>query len=107
MRPFLLAATLTFAAAAAHAQRPANTAVSRYVKVPAATTIVLQHVRIIDGTGAPALEDQTLTLRDGKIASLEASVRAKLPVAGATVLDLTGRTAFPGGNHPSLRLRST
>jgi imidazolonepropionase-like amidohydrolase len=80
-----------------YAQRPPppDDAVSRYVKVPAAPVIVLAHVRIIDGTGAPALEDQTVTLRDGKIAAIEPSTQAH-PPATAVVLDLTGRTIFPG-----------
>lgn len=74
---------------------PPNTAVSRYIKVPHAPVISLEHVRIIDGTGAAPLEDQTLTIEDGKIASI-----GKLPPgpgAASTIhLDLTGRTVIPG-----------
>ncbi|MEO7028257.1 MAG: amidohydrolase family protein [Acidobacteriaceae bacterium] len=71
-------------------------AVSRYIKVPAGV-VVLQHVRIIDGTGADPLEDQVITLRGGKIESIEAWARYKRqPPAGAVVLDLTGRTVMPG-----------
>jgi imidazolonepropionase-like amidohydrolase len=81
-----------------YAQRPPPPpdAVSRYVKVPAAHTILLTHVRIIDGTGAAPLEDQTLTLRDGKITAIEPSATAPKPPADVPVLDLTGRTIFPG-----------
>ena len=67
--------------------------VARYVRV-AAGSVVLEHVRVIDGTGTAAREDQTITLNGGKIVSIAASGAAA--PAGATVLDLTGRTAFPG-----------
>ncbi len=72
---------------------PPSTAVSRYIKVPPAHIILLEHVRIIDGTGAAPLEDQTLTIEDGKIASL---ARAPSTSPAAIHLDLTGRTVFPG-----------
>jgi len=83
------------------AQVPAplpTTAVSRYVKVPAAPLILLEHVRIIDGTGAAPLEDQTLIISDGKIVQIESSARTIAPdhANAATVLDLTGRTVIPG-----------
>ncbi len=69
--------------------------VGRYVRIPAGV-VVLQHLRVIDGTGAPALEDQTITLSYGKIAAIAPSAAGQPPPEGATVLDLTGRTAFPG-----------
>ena len=92
MRRFL--STLLFASLCVSAQAQ-STAVTRYIKVPAAPVIVLQHVRVIDGTGAPALPDQTVTLRDGKIAAIAPAGSAP-PPAGAVVLDLTGRSVFPG-----------
>lgn len=58
-----------------------------------APVVVLQHVHVLDGTGAPGTDDQTIVIENGKIAAIGAS----LPVpAGAKVLDLTGHTAFPG-----------
>lgn len=57
--------------------------------------IALTHVRVIDGTGAAAREDQTLVIVDGKIAALGDAAAAKVP-AGAKVLDLTGHTVIPG-----------
>lgn len=60
-----------------------------------APVIALTHVRIIDGTGAPARADQTLIIRDGKIASLGDAATTK-PPDGAKVLDLTGHTLLPG-----------
>lgn len=57
--------------------------------------IALEHVRVIDGNGTPAVADQTIVIRDGKIASVGAASAAKIP-EGAKRVDLTGYTAFPG-----------
>ena len=70
-------------------------AVARYVRVRAGL-VVLEHVRVIDGTGAPAREDQTIVLAEGKIRSVGAGGAHQVALDGATVLDMTGRTAFPG-----------
>ena len=72
-----------------------DAALQPYVRVDS-RAVVLEHVRVIDGTGAPAREDQTLYLVDGKIA-------AQAP-AGAQRLDLQGRTVMPGlvGMHDHL-----
>ena len=60
-----------------------------------APVVVLQHVRVIDGLGHTPLENQTVTIRDGRIATIAADAAAPAP-AGATVLDLTGKTVLPG-----------
>ncbi len=63
-----------------------------------APVVVLTNVRIIDGTGAAAREDQTIVISDGKIQSIGASgtgAPANLP-ANAQSLDLTGYTVLPG-----------
>ena len=60
-----------------------------------APTLALTHARVIDGTGAPALADQTLVISGGRVQSLGPSASAKIP-AGAKVLDLTGRSVMPG-----------
>ncbi len=57
--------------------------------------VALTHVRVIDGTGAPAREDQTLVIRDGKISSLGPSASVPAP-AGAVVMNLTGKSVIPG-----------
>jgi imidazolonepropionase-like amidohydrolase len=57
--------------------------------------IVLQHVKIIDGTGAAAAEDQSIVIDNGVIRSVGAS-RSTPPPAGAHVMDLTGRSVMPG-----------
>ena len=57
--------------------------------------VALQHVRVVDGTGAPAAEDQTLVMENGVIRALGPSASTAAP-AGAQVLNLTGRTLMPG-----------
>ncbi|HLK65402.1 MAG TPA: amidohydrolase family protein [Bryobacteraceae bacterium] len=60
-----------------------------------APTIVLRNVRVIDGTGAPALEDQAIVIADGKIRSIGPNNSVQIP-AGAQAVDLAGRTVLPG-----------
>lgn len=55
---------------------------------------VLSHVRLIDGTGAPAKEDVFVTIRDGKIAAIT-TAKSELP-QGARVIDYSGKTVMPG-----------
>src|SRR5438128_732963 len=64
----------------------------QFVRVEAAV-IALTHVRMIDGTGAAPLEDQTIVITDGKIQSI--SPVASLP-ANARIIDLKGYTVLPG-----------
>jgi imidazolonepropionase-like amidohydrolase len=68
--------------------------VRRYVTTDA-PVIVLQHARVIDGTGAPVRTDQTLVLENGRIAQVGDAAAVQVP-AGAKVLDLTDRTVMPG-----------
>jgi len=60
-----------------------------------APLIALTHVRVIDGTGAAALEDQTIVIADGKIQSIAPSATAKVQPS-AQILDLKGYTVLPG-----------
>jgi imidazolonepropionase-like amidohydrolase len=66
----------------------------QFIRVEA-PEIVLAHVRVIDGTGATPLEDQTIVIAGGKIQSIAPSTTAKVPV-GAQLLDLKGYTVLPG-----------
>jgi imidazolonepropionase-like amidohydrolase len=68
--------------------------VRNFVKVDA-PAVALTHVRVIDGTGAAPLEDQTIVLRKGKIESLGAASSAKVP-SDAQVLDLHDYSVIPG-----------
>jgi imidazolonepropionase-like amidohydrolase len=65
--------------------------------------VVLTHVRVIDGTGAAALEDRNLTIRDGRIVAIDPG--ANVPAApGMDVIELRGRSVLPGlvGMHDHL-----
>jgi imidazolonepropionase-like amidohydrolase len=76
-------------------ERPAlSPNVARYVSVNA-PVVALTHVRVVDGTGAPAREDQTIVLRDDRIEAVGPASSIKVP-AGAQALDLTGHTVIPG-----------
>ena len=102
----LLAASAAIALPANAAQvlappAPAGAAVQPYVKIKAGL-IALTHARLIDGTGAPEQADRTIVIDGGRIAAvLEPGAPAP---AGATVIDLTGRTVIPGlvGMHDHL-----
>jgi len=69
-------------------------AVMVYVKEDA-PVIALEHVRVVDGTGAAPRTDQTLIISEGKIAALGDFAMTQIP-EGAKVLDLSGRTLIPG-----------
>ena len=67
----------------------------------------LTHVRVIDGTGKPATEDQTITIENGKISRIEKSAQdsaERAATGGEKVLDLHGYTVMPGivGMHDHL-----
>src|SRR5438128_934672 len=68
--------------------------VREYVKVDA-PVVALVHARLVDGTGSPARDRQTILLRDGKIVSVGRDGDASVP-GDAKVLDVTGRTIIPG-----------
>lgn len=65
--------------------------------------IALKHVRVIDGTGAEAREDQTIIIDSGRITAIGPTGEISIP-ASATSLDLSGHTALPGlvGMHNHL-----
>jgi imidazolonepropionase-like amidohydrolase len=68
-----------------------------------APVVVLQHVRVIDGTGAAPREDQSIVIDHGKIAQMGPWPSVAAP-GGAQTMDLTGTTVIPGlvGMHEHL-----
>ena len=74
-------------------------AVKEFVKVEA-PVVVLEHVRVIDGTGGPVREDESVILAHGKIESISNSPSADTPSVkrpqGTQVLDLHGYSVIPG-----------
>jgi imidazolonepropionase-like amidohydrolase len=61
-----------------------------------ARAIVLNHVRVIDGTGAAPAEDALIEIRNGRIASVRSASAGGSPPADGKVLDATGKTVIPG-----------
>jgi len=57
--------------------------------------VALEHATVIDGTGAPGKQDQTIVFSDGRITALGPSGSVDVP-ANAQRHDLTGYTALPG-----------
>ena len=82
-------------AAASTQNRPALSQETRDFISVDAPSVALAHVRVIDGTGGPALADQTVVISAGKIQSVGPAASAKTP-EGAKVLDMTGRSVIPG-----------
>lgn len=70
---------------------------------PLPPAVALLHARIIDGTGSPAREDQTLVIEQGRITAAGIGGQVRLP-QGIATLDLAGRTVMPGlvGMHEHL-----
>ena len=60
-----------------------------------APVVVLEHVRLIDGTGGPAVDDQVVVIDGPIIKAIGPSGAVGVP-ASARVLDLTGRSIMPG-----------
>lgn len=65
--------------------------------------IAITHVRIIDGTGSPPIEDASVLITNGKIQSVGAFSQLSIPPT-ARVLDFPGYTIIPGlvGMHDHL-----
>lgn len=93
---------LVFALSSFAVAQTLSPAVKQFVKVDA-PVVALEHVRVIDGTGAPAREDQSVILQGGKIQSVSAADAANVP-KDAQVLDLHGYSVIPGlvGMHDHL-----
>ena len=68
--------------------------VREYVKVDAAV-VAITHARVIDGTGTPARDNQTIVVRDGKIQAVGDASTVTIP-PNATVIDGVGRSLIPG-----------
>ncbi len=68
-----------------------------------APAFVLQHVRIVDGTGAAAREAQSVVVVGGRVQAVGPAQSVKSP-DGAKVLDYPGHTVLPGlvGMHDHL-----
>jgi len=65
--------------------------------------VVLRHVRVVDGTGSAARDDQSLVMANGRIVAVGPAASTPGP-AGAKTLDYPGYTVIPGlvGMHDHL-----
>ena len=89
---------------AAHAQGFESLAptVRKYVRV-GASRVILEHVQVIDGSGAAPLADRNVVIEAGKVAAIRPG-GDETPAEGTTLLDLRGHTVMPGivGMHEHL-----
>ena len=95
VRHLIAAAFLAVLSSPASAQQPVLGTWTRSFLSVDAPVVALTHVTVIDGTGAPARDDQTIVMRDGRIEAVGASPRVAIPAA-ARILDLRGHTVIPG-----------
>ena len=86
-----LTASIAITAAPQQLSQQVRTA---YVSVDA-PVVALTNARVIDGTGAPPREGQTIVIKDGNIAAVGATGTVT-PPEGARVIDLAGKTVLPG-----------
>src|SRR5690349_17760574 len=92
-RSSVILVCLCYAALCFAQPQPAFT-VKDFIKVPAGV-IALEHVRVIDGTGAAVRTDQTILISGGKIAAIGAAGSVQVPT-DARHMDFTGYSALPG-----------
>lgn len=71
-----------------------NPEVRRYVSV-STQKVILEHVQVIDGTGAAPVQDQNISIGGGKITAI--SPGADQPASeGITIINLRGYSVMPG-----------
>src|SRR5262245_19316435 len=101
MHRLLAAISLVFSSAVCFAQ-PGAPPIKDFIRVPSGV-IALEHVRLIDGTGAAAKTDQTILISGDKITAIGAAASVQIP-ANANRLDFSGYSAIPGlvGMHDHL-----
>jgi imidazolonepropionase-like amidohydrolase len=80
--------------AAAQSYDALSAQVQEFVSV-SADHVVIQNVRLIDGTGVPARVDMSIEIRDGRILRVGSAAEIGSP-AGAELVDGTGQTVTPG-----------
>jgi imidazolonepropionase-like amidohydrolase len=93
LAPALSAVALLVQPHAALAQS-STSAPSAYTSVTD-SVVALTHAKLIDGTGAPARDDQTIVIEHGRIAAVGPSATVAVP-ADAHTIDLSGKMVIPG-----------
>jgi len=97
---FLFVSLLVAEVTVAQAQKASGVADFISVDTP---VFVLDHVRVIDGTGTPAKEDQAVVIANGKIQFIGPDASIQIP-QDAQRMDRSGYTVIPGlvGMHDHL-----
>jgi Amidohydrolase family len=105
MRKLVLAVALPFLCylAVRAQEKPSLSPVTKSFISVDSPVVALEHVRVIDGTGAAAIADQTIVIENGTIREIGKSGSVSIP-SGAHIMDLTGRSVIPGlvGMHDHL-----
>jgi imidazolonepropionase-like amidohydrolase len=78
----------------AFAQRPSQS-LRPFIAIDT-PVVVIRNVRVIDGTGAPARDGQTIVIRDGKIVFADSALPKLTSNPAPQVIDGTGKTVIPG-----------
>src|ERR1043165_3155406 len=87
---------------AAAAQRPDSLGPAvRAVLATDAPVIALTHVKLIDGTGKPARDDQTVVIENGRITAVGSAGAVKVPATDAPVIALTHVKLIDGTGKPA------
>ena len=78
--------------------------VRKYLRV-STPKVILEHVQIIDGTGAPPTPDRNIYIEGGKITAISEGADQP-PSDRVTILDLRGYSVMPGivGMHNHLSI---
>jgi imidazolonepropionase-like amidohydrolase len=102
MQRILFAVAVLFSTTLCFAQPQPQPTIKDFIRVQS-PVIALEHVRVIDGTGAAAKADQTIIISGGKITAIGNAGVAPVP-ADANRMDMTGYSALPGlvGMHDHL-----
>jgi imidazolonepropionase-like amidohydrolase len=97
MRKMLLAVVLVGAVALTlHSQQTGTLSpVTKAFVSEDSSVTALEHVRVIDGTGAAPAPDQTILIENGVIRQIGPASSVSVP-PGAHVMDLNGRSVIPG-----------
>jgi hypothetical protein len=92
-RTTILCISLLLNLTSAAQQKPSP--LSPYVKEDA-PVLVLEHVRLIDGTGSALQEDMRIDIAGRKITAVQAASAHSPYPPNAKVLEMTGKTVIPG-----------
>ena len=95
MDPSLAPAVDRFVRAATRERLDEAAREARAVPPIRAGAFAIVNARLVDGTGAPAVERATIVVRDGRIAAAGPAAATQVP-PGMPIVDAAGKTVLPG-----------